>query len=158
MGAVSIVPEEAVAVKNSLRAAGVYSRDVEDYLDDWPVVHVGVPKPLKMVKHVVEVLAVTMFSFWPCPSVVRLVPFLAAVWILTGCGGDGGPAPTPDDRDEQVGDFGSAEIGTAHFRVDVETGSVTVTHSQASEDTIGPAAVFAGTALHFDSTLLYDQR
>lgn len=110
-----------------------------------------------MVKQVVEVLAVTMFNPWPCPSVVRLVPFLAAVWILTGCGGDGGPALTPDDRDEQVGDFGSAEIGTAHFLVDVETGSVTVTHSPASEDTIGPAAVFAGTALHFDSTLLYDQ-
>lgn len=64
-----------------------------------------------------------------------------------GGGGDGGP----------TGDVASEDVGTAHFVVDVESGSVTVTHSRAAEGVMEAAAAFSGTAVNFDSTVLYDQ-
>ena len=85
-----------------------------------------------------------------CLLVVTLVPL-----ILTGCGGGGGSrAPEPPGGGDSPA---AAEIGTARFHVDVTTGQVTVAPITLAEGTVGPAAILTGSAVHFDSTVLYDQ-
>jgi hypothetical protein len=91
-----------------------------------------------------------------CAGVVCLVVALLAIWMLGGCGGNGNPIAPPDDGGGG-GDVTAAETATAHFSVDVETGEVTVTHLQASGDAVDTAAAFTGSAVRFDSSVLYDQ-
>ncbi|MCE5239970.1 hypothetical protein LLH23_16030, partial [bacterium] len=86
-------------------------------------------------------------------SAVRgLLSMVFVVVMLTGCGGGGGRR-APDDGD----DGSAAEVGTARFHVDVVTGRVTVTPIETAADTVSTAAILAGTSMHFDSTVLYDQ-
>ncbi len=82
---------------------------------------------------------------------------LLAVWLLGGCGGSGNAIAPPHDGGGGGGDVTAAETSTAHFSVDVETGEVSVTHLEASGDAVDTAAAFAGTAVRFDSSVLYDQ-
>lgn len=82
---------------------------------------------------------------------------LVGVWILGGCGGSGNSLIPPDNSDGDGDTTASAETATAHFAVDVETGEVSVTHLEASGDAVDSAAAFTGTAVQFDSSILYDQ-
>jgi len=92
-----------------------------------------------------------------CMAVACTILIILTTWVLTGCGGSGGPALLPHDGDANGGDVSSAETSTAHFLVDVATGEVTVTHTDATAGAVESAAAFSGTAVHFDSTVLHDQ-
>ncbi len=82
---------------------------------------------------------------------------LLVAWIMGGCGGGSDVAPGPDNGGDGGGVVTTSEVSTASFIVDVETGDVTVTHSDGAQGTMGTAAAFTGTAVHFDSSVLYDQ-
>ncbi len=92
-----------------------------------------------------------------CAACVGVCLVLLLAWIVGGCGGSSQVAPGPDDGGDSDGGATTSEVSTASFIVDVETGDVTVTHSDGGEGTIGTAAAFTGTAVHFDSSVLYDQ-
>lgn len=89
------------------------------------------------------------------PATLRgllLLVVAVSALVLTGCGGGGGQGANPPG-----GDTTPSGQGTARFHVNVSTGQVTITPLTAPADTMNAAAVFTGTAVQFNSTVLYDQ-
>ncbi|MEZ0327889.1 MAG: hypothetical protein ACAH95_18495 [Fimbriimonas sp.] len=88
-------------------------------------------------------------------SVRRWLVLAVALGVVIGCGGGGGAgAPVTDGSTNGGTDTGgvAAPQGTAHFRVDVETGEVRVTDLQSSS-----RAIFSGGLVTFQSTTLIDE-
>lgn len=85
-------------------------------------------------------------------GLLRLSLLVVLCCLLTGCGGGGSSSPPATDDDQAT-----APTGTARFQVDTATGRVAITSLTTGTAAAGTKAVYSGSAVHFDSTVLYDQ-
>src|SRR5579862_9390707 len=100
--------------------------------------------------------ASTNYKLGSFAMIVRLVALFAGATAIAGCGG-GGSTGLGAGSGNPTGPTGQNQVGTAIFHVDVATGNVTVSPLSGSTGALRSHAVFDGTAVRFNSSVLLDQ-
>jgi len=91
-------------------------------------------------------------------SVAVLVAMIGLGMTIAGCGGGSSGGPGAGGPTNPTGPTGQSQPGTAVFHVNVATGQVTVTPvGGQSAGAIRSHAIFNGTAVGFNSSVLLDQ-
>ncbi len=95
-----------------------------------------------------------MVGQWRIPFLGLTTMSVFAYIACFGCGGGGGASSTSGG---QNGTSSAPDGVSARFHVDVRTGQVTIIPSKSDSKTLKSRAVFSGTAVAFNSSVLVDQ-